>query len=152
MRELFYHNHRVTASLESYLDHCTTFEEFEHMFSDEMLKEDTRVGDYLDELLRKYDCKDSVVSVNAGLNHSYVGNIVNGRKNNPSRNALICICLAIGTTLEEVQQLLKYAGYATLYVRRKRDVAIWFGFMKHEDVDTVNDNLKLRKLPTLLKE
>ncbi|MGM9941515.1 MAG: hypothetical protein ACI32N_05935 [Bulleidia sp.] len=152
MKELFYRNHYMTASLESYIDRCTTFEEFENMFSDEMLRDDTRVGDYLDELLRKYDCKDSVVSVNAGLNHSYVGNIVNGKKNNPSRNALICICLAIGTTLEEVQQLLKYAGHATLYVRRKRDVAIWFGFMKHEDVDTVNENLIIRKLPPLLKE
>ena len=82
---------------------------------------------------------------------SYVGNIINGKKLNPSRDALLSICLAIGTELEEAQYLLKYAGQAPLYVRRKRDVVIWFGFMKHMSLDEVDEKLIKRGYKPLLK-
>ena len=102
-------------------------------------------------LLGKYDKAASAVSKEAGLSFSYVGLITSGKKNNPSRDALIAICLAMGTTFEEVQYLLKYAGQAPLYVRRKRDVVIWFGFMKGQDIETVNDNLYARGMKTIKK-
>ena len=92
-----------------------------------------------------------MISIEAGLTHSYVGNIVNHRKT-PSRNAILCICLAIGTTIDEVQKLLKYAGHAPLYVRRKRDVIIWGGFMKKESLDQVKENLLNRQMTLLYKE
>ena len=141
-----------SIKLEYCLNGCDTFEEFEERFSEEFLKEDSRVGDYLRELLDEYDKKASVISFDAHLAHSYVGNIINGKKDGPSRDALINICLAIGTTLEEAPYLLKYAGHAPLYVRRKRDVVIWFGFMKKESIETVNDNLLQRGLKPLYKE
>ena len=96
--------------------------------------------------------KASVVSFDAHLNHSYVGNIINFKKNNPSRDALICIAFALSASEEELQYLLKYAGHAPLYVRRKRDVIIWFGIMKGESLETVNDNLLARELKPLFKE
>ena len=99
----------------------------------------------------KYDQKASVVSFDAHLNPSYVGNIINGKKNNPSRDALICICFALAGE-EELQYLLKYAGHAPLYVRRKRDVIIWFGIKKKESLEMVNDNLVERGLKPLYKE
>ena len=141
----------MSAPLEFFLRDCDSFEEFEAKYSYEFLNDDCRIGNYLSQLLWKYEKKDSVVSFDAHLNPSYVGNIVNGRKNNPSRNALICICFAIGATEEELQYLLKYAGHAPLYVRRRRDVIIWFGIMKHESLETVNDNLIKRDLPPLYK-
>ena len=64
---------------------------------------------------------------------------------------LISICFAIGTTFEEAQYLLKYAGHAPLYVRRKRDVIIWFGLMKHQDLQTVNDLLVERGMQPLIR-
>lgn len=149
-REFFYTNKKVASiKLEYCLNECDTYDEFEKRFPEEFLKEDSRVGDYLRELLDSYDKKSSVVSFDARLAHSYVGNIVNGKKGNPSRDALINICLAIGTTVEEVQYLLKYAGQAPLYVRRKRDVIIWFGFMKNESIETVNNNLLERGIRPL---
>ena len=151
--EYFYSNRKVESiKLEYCIESCKTFEEFSKSFSDEFLNDDTRVGDYLDDLLRDYDKKASVVSFDAHLANSYVGNIINGKKNNPSRDALINICLAIGTTLEQAQYLLKYAGHAPLYVRRKRDVIIWFGFMKHETIEIVNDNLLQCGLKPLYSE
>ena len=148
----FYINNHMTAPLEFYLKECDTYEDFEKKCSDEFLDEDSRIGRYLDHLLCQYDRKASVVSFDAHLNPSYVGNIINFRNNNPSRDALICIAFAIGANEEELQYLLKYAGHAPLYVRRKRDVIIWFGIMKGESLETVNDNLLARGLEPLYKE
>ena len=150
--EVFYRNNRMSWRLESALDDFDTYEEFEKRFSDEFLNEDSKIGDYLDELLVKYDKRAAAVSKNAGLSIPYVGNIINHKKNNPSRDVLIAICFAIGTTFEEAQYLLKYAGHAPLYVRRKRDVILWFGLMKQQDIYTVNAELIERGLRPLIKE
>ena len=147
--DTFYRNNNMTAPLEHFIRECRTYEEFEKKFSDEFLDEDARIGNYLADLVYKYDKPASTVSFDAHLHHSYVGNIINGIKNNPSRNALICICFALGANEEELQYLLKYAGHAPLYVRRKRDVIIWFGLMKGETLETVNMNLEAHSLPPL---
>lgn len=150
--DYFYINNHMTVPLEHFLKSCETYEDFKKRFSDELLNEDGRIGMYLSSLLNKYDQKASVVSFDAHLNPSYVGNIMNGKKNNPSRDALICICFALGASEEELQYLLKYAGHAPLYVRRKRDVIIWFGIKKKESLEMVNDNLIERGLKPLYKE
>ena len=150
--EFFYYNNKTTATLEQMIRKIDTMEEFEKICSPEFLNDDAHIGNYLNDLLCKYDEKASVISVAAGLAASYVGNIVNGKKRNPSRDALISICLAIGTTVEEVQHLLKCAGQAPLYVRRKRDVIIWFGFMKHRSLGEVDYDLTNRKLRGLLRD
>ena len=152
MEEMFYHNNRMSITLEGLIGQCADFDEFERTCSAEMLRDDCRIGNYLAELLYKYDRKAAVVSVEAMLAPAYVGNIINGKRNNPSRDALIRICLAIGASVEETQYLLKYGGYAPLYVRRKRDVIIWFGLMKGEGLDIVNENLTGRGLRPLYSE
>ena len=151
-KDTFYINNHESIRLEYFMKDCDSFEDFERRFTDELLNEDARIGNYLQDLLFKYDKKASVVSFDAYLNPSYVGNIVNGKKNNPSRDALICICFALGATEEELQYLLKYAGQAPLYVRRKRDVIIWFGIMKNESLETVNQNLIDRGFKGLYKD
>ena len=150
--ETFYINNKMTPRLEHLIQNMNTFEEFEAAFSDEFLADDDRIGNYLDHLVWQYKKDMSTLSKEAGLDRSYVGNIVRGKKNNPGRDALIAICLAMGTTLEEVQYLLKYAGHAPLYVRRKRDVVIWFGFMKNKTLDEVDMYLYTRGYKTLKKK
>ena len=44
------------------------------------------------------------------------------------------------------------AGHSPLYVRRRRDVVIWFGFMKGQDIKTVDKNLYVRGMKTLTKK
>ena len=151
IKEPFYVSNHMTVSLEHFINKYNSFEEFEKDWSDELLNEDTRIGYYLNSLLNKYDKRAAAVSKDAGLAFAYVGNIINGKKNNPSRNVLISICFAIGTSFEEAQYLLKYAGHAPLYVRRKRDVIIWFGLMKQQDLQTVNDLLVERGLQPLIR-
>ena len=151
-KDFFFRSKNTSIILEGSLPQYDSLEDFEKDFPDDFLKEDSKTGDYLLYLLGKYDKAASAVSDKAGLSFSYVGLITSGKKNNPSRDALIAICLAIGTTFEEVQYLLKYAGHSPLYVRRRRDVVIWFGFMKGQDIETVDDNLYARGMRTLTKK
>ena len=151
MRESFYINNSMSASLEDLINHIDTLEDFEKKYSSELLNDDAHIGNYLGELLYKYDKKAVAVSKEAVLAPSYVGNIVNGKKRNPSRDALISICLAIGTDVEEVQHLLKYAGQAPLYVRRRRDVIIWFGFKKKMKLFEVEEKLIERNCRPLVR-
>jgi len=151
MRDVFYINNKMTVGLEELITRIDSFEEFEKRYSDEFLAEDRRVGNYLEEIMWKYQKDYATTSRYAGLAPSYVGNIIRGIKNNPGRDALIAICLTVGTTAEEIQYLLKYAGHAPLYVRRKRDVIIWFGFMKQLGIDRVDEMLYDRGYKTLRK-
>ena len=151
-KDFFFRSKNTSIILEGSLPQYDSLEDFEKDFPDDFLKEDSKTGDYLLYLLGKYDKAASAVSDKAGLSFSYVGLITSGKKNNPSRDALIAICLAMGTTFEEVQYLLKYAGQAPLYVRRKRDVVIWFGFMKGQDIETVDKNLYERGMKPLIKK
>lgn len=147
--EFFFNTNHMTVPMEEYIKSCDTFEQFEERYLEQFLRNDDRVGQYIEELLWKYDKNQATVSELAGLHRSYVGNIVRGRNTNPSRDVLIAICLAIGTTIDEAQYLLRYAGHAPLYVRRKRDVVIWFGFMKQLSTIKVNLELQSRGYPIL---
>ncbi len=78
--DYFYINNHMTAPLESFLKSFDTFEDFEKQFSEEFLAEDGRIGRYLENLLYHYDKKASVVSFDAHLAPSYVGNIINYKR------------------------------------------------------------------------
>ena len=58
-RDTFNINNKMSTSLEYYISDCKTFDDFEKKYSDEFLDEDARVGNYLDELLYKYEKKSS---------------------------------------------------------------------------------------------
>lgn len=147
----FINNHR-TIPMEEEIKRCDSYDEFERRFSKDLLQQNSRVGEYLSKLLRHHDKKDTTVSTEIYCSPSYVNNIINGAIKEPSRNTLLSICIAIEATFDEAQYLLKYAGYAPLYVRNRRDVVIWFGLMKGENLDTVNGNLKSRSLEPLNEE
>ena len=147
----FFNTIGMTIPMEAYIRKCNSYEQFEAQYLEQFLRNDDRVGQYLEKLLWKYDKNQATVSAMAGLDRSYVGNIVRGRKNDPSRDVLIAICLAIGTTVDEAQHLLRYAGHAPLYVRRKRDVIIWFGFMKRKSAIDVNIDLSNNECDPLIQ-
>ena len=150
-KEVFFQSNKTSLTLEWILSKCDTFDEFEAQCSDDMLNSDCRMNIYLLRLLEKHGKKTSVASMDAKMSPGYLGLIVNGKKH-PTRDMLIKVALAIGASVEETQYLMKYAGYAPLYVRDKRDVIIWFGLSKGESLDTVNDNLIKRNLEPLFTD
>ena len=60
------------------------------------------------------------------------------REENPSRNTLIRLALAMKITLEETQVLLKSGNRAALSGSRVRDVYIMDGIITKKDYDQVN--------------
>ena len=140
-----------SIDMEHMIDGCESFEDFEEKFPEEFLQEDHRLSLYLAKLLDKYDKRASAVSEEIGQSTSYVGHIINGRRQNPSRDVLLAICVVVGATVDETQYLLKFAGKTPLYVRKKRDVIIWFGLKKGETLDIIDENLAARGFTSLYK-
>lgn len=56
----------------------------------------------------------------------------------PSRDSLISICIAMQLELEEVQELLKYAGFGLLYPRSIRDSILIHGICKKQTIPQIN--------------
>ncbi|MBR6941147.1 MAG: XRE family transcriptional regulator [Clostridia bacterium] len=59
----------------------------------------------------------------------------------PSRDSLICICVAMDMTLDETQAILKIAGFAALYPKAKRDSIVIKGISDKKTVARINEEL-----------
>ena len=59
----------------------------------------------------------------------------------PSRDSLICICVAMDMTIDETQAILKIAGFAALYPKAKRDSIIIKGVSEKKTVAQINEEL-----------
>lgn len=105
------------------------------------------------ELLKKQsvaDCVNQIISYKgltradvakaSGLNVIYAYQVMAGSRN-PTRDKLLCLCWAMGLTIDEVQELLKRCGYAALYPRRKRDAVILFAWEKGTGILDINETL-----------
>lgn len=76
----------------------------------------------------------------AEMSEDYVGQIFSGLRH-PERSKLLALAVGLGLNLDEVQTLLKYAGYATLVVRVPRDSVIIYGFCRGLTVPQINSLL-----------
>lgn len=102
----------------------------------------------LAELLRRKGMKKSHVIKNAELSEIYGYQIFSGVRV-PERNKLLCLAVSIGLNIDEVQQLLKCAGYAQLYVKKPFDSIVLYGFCKGLSVVEINELLYKYGLETL---
>lgn len=141
----------TSIRIEEQLDKFDTFDDFEKVFSREMLDSASDISDCIFRLLEKYNKKAAAVSEKAGLATGYVGLIQNGKKKNPSRDTLLKICIVCQASVDETQELLKVAGCQPLYVRRSRDVIIWFGINKKMTLSEIDDELYKHDIKTLCK-
>ena len=76
----------------------------------------------------------------AGMSEVYLHQVFSGRRN-PSRDRLLCLCVCLELSLEEVQQLLKEACYAPLYPRNRRDSIITYGILHRLELPQINETL-----------
>ena len=63
-----------------------------------------------------------------------------GRRS-PSRDRLLCICVGMAAPLEEIQALLRQAGYAEIYPKLRRDAIICHGILHQKTLSEINDTL-----------
>ena len=124
------------SSLDSYL------RENEPFFSD------YSVAELLTGLYEKKSISKAALARAAGMSEVYLHQVFSGRRN-PSRDRLICLCIGLEASLEEIQELLKHAALAPLYPRLKRDSIICHGILHHASLAEINDRLFAENEKTL---
>jgi hypothetical protein len=102
----------------------------------------------LEKLLLEKDLKKSQVIKEAELSEVYAYQIFSGLRV-PERKKLLCLAVAMKLSLDEVQTLLKCAGYSPLYVKLPFDSIVLFGICKNMSVVKINELLFDYGLETL---
>ena len=147
---LFFKHKYASIDIEHDIQHIDSFEEFEKFYTDDLIEGNALLGKYLYELLERHGKKADHVSLQIGYSHDYVRKIALGEKN-PKREVLLAICVFIHATVEETQNLLRYAGQQPLYARRKQDAIIWYALLKEQALKDLDDYLFSRGYKTLGK-
>ncbi len=107
-------------------------------------------AEYLNTLADKYSISMAEIARTANLG-DYIYKIFRGERN-PSRDVLICICLAMNVSLDELQLLLRLAQFYTLDVKNERDAVILHGLKKNKSLLEINAMLYELKLELLIAE
>ena len=96
--------------------------------------------EYLEQWLKKKRLSRADVVRRSNLNKGYVYQIFSGKKY-PSRDKVIALAFGLGLDAQEVQILLKQAGYRELYPRDPRDALLLFSFAKGMTIIDANEQL-----------
>ena len=106
------------------------------------------LAELLADLLQRKGLKKSHVIKNAELSEIYGYQIFSGVRV-PERKKLLCLAIGMGLNIDEVQQLLKCAGYSQLYVKIPFDSVVLYGLCKGMSVIEINELLYKYDLETL---
>ena len=109
---------------------------------------DGQLTQLLTELYRRRHISKAALARKAGMSEVYLHQVFSGRRV-PSRDRLLCLCIAMGTTLEETQQLLLRTAYAQLYPRLRRDAVISHGLVHGKTLGEINEALMAAGARTL---
>ena len=84
-----------------------------------------RLAEFLQQYMKEKGLKRGEVIRASQLNEVYAYQIFNGTKE-PSRDKVVCLLLAMKTTVLEAQTLLKVCGYAPLDAKNERDCMLLY--------------------------
>lgn len=132
----------MQKTTEMLMNELITIDEIESFVSDnneEIL--DLSLSDYLNELLAKYDFKQSDIFKRAGITTNYGYELFNGDKKKPSRDILIRLCIGFPLTIKEAQTVLRCGKVRQLYPRDERDAYVLFSLNKGYNLDQLNELL-----------
>lgn len=135
-----------TSEIVKELGLCPDFQTFYDENKEYMVSAD--LAQLLTELLESKGLKKSQVIRRAELSEVYGYQIFSGMRV-PERKKLLCIAISMGLNIDEVQQLLKCAGYSPLYVKIPFDSVVLYGFCKGLSVIQINELLYKNDLETL---
>ena len=106
------------------------------------------LSELLARLMEQKGLKKSAVIKKAELSEVYAYQIFSGLRV-PERKKLLCLAIGMELNLDEVQALLKCAGYSPLYVKLPFDSIVLYGICKKQSVIEINDLLYEYGLDTL---
>ena len=95
----------------------------------------------IEQLREKYGIRSfSKIQADCGITKSLFYDIINGDRKSKKEH-VIKIGIAMGLTVEELNELLKLANHKELYAKRKEDAAIIFGLTKKLKVEEIQNLL-----------
>lgn len=124
-----------TSEMLKELERCEEFRAFYR--ANKPLLADRSVADYLNELVAAKRLKKADIIRRSQLSEPYGYQIFSGYRV-PERPKLLSLAIGMQLDLQEVQALLKHAGYAALYVKNEFDCVIIFGICKRLSVLDIN--------------
>ena len=127
-----------TSKIVEELGLCPDFKTFYRENKDYMVTDS--LSSLLGRLLEQKGLKKAQVIKNAELSEVYGYQIFSGIRV-PERKKLLCLAVGMGLNIDEVQQLLKCAGYPQLYVKLPFDGVVLYGLCKAMSVVQINELL-----------
>ena len=104
--------------------------------------------DLLESLRERCGLPKAEIARRSGMSDVYLHQVFSGRRN-PSRDRLLALCVGMGASLEEANQLLRQAAYAQLYPRLRRDAIISHGLAHRHSLVEINESLFMENEKTL---
>ncbi len=135
-----------TSKIVEELGLCPDFKTFYDENKDYMVNKD--LSQLLDELITKHNLKKSQIIRSAEMSEVYGYQIFSGLRV-PERNKLLCLAIAMKLNIDQMQTLLKTAGYSPLYVKLPFDSIVLYGICKGLSVIEINEILYEYGLDTL---
>ena len=132
-------NENSTKEIYNLLERASTTEELDKIISN---LPKTSFVVRIDELREKYELTFSQIQINSGITKSLFYAIVSGTRKS-KKNHIIKIGVAMGISLEEMNELLKLAQHKELYAKNKEDAIIIFG---------LKNKLKIIEIEELLSD
>lgn len=109
---------------------------------------DKTLAQFLEQLLQETGISKAKAIKNAEMSEIYGYHIFAGTRI-PERGKVLALAIGMGLKLDQIQQLLKVAGYSTLYVKRPFDSVILYGICNNMSVAQINELLYDYDMETL---
>ena len=128
-----------TAQLLEELKGCEDFTRFYRENEGEFVPGDLAAE--LERLISEKGLQKKDVIAASNLSEVYAYQIFGGQRKNPVREKVLCLAVAMGLNLEEVQNLLKVSGYAPLYAKNDFDCVVIYGVCRQMNILAINELL-----------
>ena len=135
-----------TSKIVEELGLCDDFKTFYNENKEYMVS--ATLSQMLNDLIKEKGLKKSDVIRKSELSEVYSYQIFSGLRV-PERKKLLCLAVGMGLNLDEVQTLLKCAGYSPLYVKISFDSIVIYGICKQLSIVEINELLFEYDLETL---
>lgn len=135
-----------TSKIVEELGLCADFKTFYNENKEYMVS--ATLSQMLNDLIKEKGLKKSEVIRKSELSEVYSYQIFSGLRV-PERKKLLCLAVGMGLNLDEVQTLLKCAGYSPLYVKISFDSIVIYGICKQLSIVEINEILFEYDLETL---
>lgn len=129
---------KTTSALEQELSACANFHQF--LSENAPAQQTPALAEILQRALAACGMSRAEVIRRSGLNTIYGYQIFSGKRR-PGRDSLLCLCLGLRLSAENAQKLLKITGYAPLYVKNRRDSAVYYALCRGQDAAALNQAL-----------